>query len=229
MTRIAVVLFLFVPFQALAAQSARALMAGEVDDIVFDARTGAIRGFERAGGAPAPEWPAMRASRVLGHEVVDRYHRDAGEIVDLEVDLDAGRVEHAVIDLRDDWKPGARLVRVPLTELSLPPDLGEKIAYNFARETLAAVEAGCWVNAFGRTQFRPPMTTFTGPTHERISLAGMESLVVGPGARLVGYAGPRFERRTVELAPEARVPDLDAAGFERRTDAFQVVCEGRRG
>jgi hypothetical protein len=57
------------------------------------------------------------------------------EIVD--VDLAQKRIEHAVIDLRDDWKPGVRLAVVPLTELSLPRDLGEKVAYNFARERLA--------------------------------------------------------------------------------------------
>jgi sporulation protein YlmC with PRC-barrel domain len=229
MTRIAAVLLLLC-FQAFAGQSARDILADDaVDDIIFDARSGAILGLEREGGAPPPVWPAMRASQLLGHEVVDRFHRDAGEIVDLDVDLAQKRIEHAVIDLRDDWKPGVRLARVPFTELSLPRDLGEKVAYNFARESLGAVNAGCWVNAFARKQYRPPMTTFTGPTHERISLAEAESLVVGPGARLVGYAGPGFERRTVVLSPEARVPDLDAAGFERRTDAFQVVCEGTRG
>lgn len=148
---------------------------GEVEDIVFDARDGAIRRVtiefggwlglgegEAAFSAaqivpregfvtldvpdgslrrvPAPEtvqWPAMRASALLGREVVDRRHRDAGEIVDLVVDLRANRVEHALVDLRDDWAPGRELARVPIERFSLPRDLGDRVALNVAREKLA--------------------------------------------------------------------------------------------
>ena len=84
--------------------------------------------------------------------------------------------------------------------------------------------AGCWVHAFARTEYRPPVTTYTGPTHERFFLEGAGSLRVGPGARLEGYGGPGYKEKTLVLAPNVDIPDLAAAGFHRRVDAFQIAC-----
>jgi hypothetical protein len=35
---------------------------------------------------------------------------------------------------RDDWRAGEALVTVPIEALSLPRDLGERIALNYSRE-----------------------------------------------------------------------------------------------
>lgn len=132
---------------------------GRIDDLVFDARSGALRyvvtgrlafpasalqaeGRERyvlqepgEAHAVAPlEWPAMRASALINREVIDRQRRDFGEIRDLVVDLDAQRVSSAVIDRADDWQPGRALLTVPIEELSLPRDLADKVALNYSRE-----------------------------------------------------------------------------------------------
>lgn len=135
---------------------------GEVDDLVFDARNGALRsvvvdglalpvsrlGSEaggeryvlkqpddaRAAALGEPRWPAMRASELINHEVVDRLHRDFGEIRDALIDLDARRVRSVIIDRADDWQPGKALLTVPIEELSLPRDLGDKVALNYSRE-----------------------------------------------------------------------------------------------
>lgn len=85
---------------------------------------------------------------------------------------------------------------------------------------------GCFVHAFARTQFRPPATTYTGPRHEPIFLRDAGSLVVGPGARLEGYAGDGYRKRALDLPPGARVADLPALGFDQRVDSFRVVCTG---
>ena len=82
------------------------------------------------------EWPAMRASVLLGREVIDAARRDAGEIVDLQVNLREGRIEQASIELRDDSKLGSRLVQVPIPLFSLPRDLGDFVALNVDREHL---------------------------------------------------------------------------------------------
>ena len=86
--------------------------------------------LERVPDFGEPKWPAMRASTLIRKEVRDRLHRDAGEVVDLLVDLDERRVHHALMDLRDDWKAGAKLTRVPIEEFSLPRDLGRHAILN---------------------------------------------------------------------------------------------------
>ena len=93
-----------------------------------------------------------------------------------------------------------------------------------ASPSAASDPAGCWVHAFQRTQYRPPVTTYTGPSHEPLFLKHARSLIVGPKARLLGYAEQRYDERTLELGPGARLPDLQAIAFHRRVDSFQVAC-----
>jgi sporulation protein YlmC with PRC-barrel domain len=85
-------------------------------------------------GLVDPEWPVMRARELIGREVVDRLHRDFGEIRDLVVDVEAGRVRSALVDRRDDWAAGTALVNVPIEWFSIPRDVGETVALNYSRE-----------------------------------------------------------------------------------------------
>lgn len=94
--------------------------------------------LERLPVQPRIVWPAMRATRLINREVLDRLHRDSGEIVDLEVNLQSGKVVAAVLDLRDDWKTGQHLVRAPIERFSLPRDMGRYAFLNVARERLLA-------------------------------------------------------------------------------------------
>lgn len=138
--------------------NARGESLGTISDLVFDARNGALvsvvagslafpandlrpqagRYMLRTKYEPRtfaePKWPAMRASTLMEREVVDRLHRDFGEIRNLVIDLDAQKVRAAVVDRRDDWAPGETLLSVPIESFSLPRDLPEKVALNISRE-----------------------------------------------------------------------------------------------
>ena len=138
--------------------NARGESLGTISEVVFDARTGALVSVASGSLAfPAddlrpqgeryelrskyeprtfaePQWPAMRASTLLDREVVDRLHRDFGEIRDLVIDLRAPEVRSAVVDRRDDWAAGQSLVTLPLEAFSLPRDLPDKVAINYSRE-----------------------------------------------------------------------------------------------
>ena len=83
--------------------------------------------------------------------------------------------------------------------------------------------SGCYVHAFAGEEYRPPMTTYTGPTHEPVFMPEASSLAVGPRAWLLGYGG-RYRNERLDLPPRTRVPDLAAIGFDRRVDSFKVVC-----
>lgn len=120
-------------------ERAVALPAGPLtqrgNSLVFDVTEEALRNapnFERA------IWPATRASALIDREVHDRLHRDAGEIKDLLVDLVTGRVHYALVDRRDDWKPGRDLVAVPIENFSLPRDMGRFAVLNVTRENMGA-------------------------------------------------------------------------------------------
>jgi sporulation protein YlmC with PRC-barrel domain len=81
-------------------------------------------------------WPDIAARKLIHREVQDRRHRDSGEIVDVLIDLDAGHASAALVDLRDDWKSGRRVVRVPIEDFSLPRDMGRYATLNTDRERL---------------------------------------------------------------------------------------------
>ena len=92
---------------------------------------------------------------------------------------------------------------------------------------MAASESACYVHAFAGENYRAPMTTYTGPTHERFFMKDAKSLIVGPGARLVGYAGTQDAKQVLELPSDATIPDLAKIDFHSRVASFQVVCKGR--
>jgi sporulation protein YlmC with PRC-barrel domain len=97
------------------------------------ARSSAARWSTRA----ATRWAISTissASALLQKEVIDRLHRDFGEIRDLRVDLAEKRVAAALVDRRDDWTPGEALVAVPIEAFSLLRDLPDKVAINYSRE-----------------------------------------------------------------------------------------------
>lgn len=78
------------------------------------------------------------------------------------------------------------------------------------------------MHAFAGDQpYRPPATTYTGPTHERHFMQGARSLIVGPAARL--------EAPDERLAPGTRVPELTALDSFRRGEPFQLVCLDQPG
>lgn len=93
-----------------------------------------------------------------------------------------------------------------------------------AAQAAQDIASGCFVHAFAREQFRPPVTTYTGPRHEPLFMEGTSSLIVGPGARLLGFARERYRKQSLDLGPDARVPDIAALGFDRRVDSFKVAC-----
>jgi len=92
--------------------------------------------LRRAPPADRPEWPLVRASDIVGRAVLDRLHRDSGEMVDLLLDLDGARVADALIDLRDEWEARPVLRRVPLRDLSLPREVGQYATLGVTRERL---------------------------------------------------------------------------------------------
>ena len=83
---------------------------------------------------------------------------------------------------------------------------------------------GCFVDAFAGEQFHPPITTYTGPRHEQLFMRHAGSVIVGPHARLLGYAGDGYRKETLDVPPRAHIPDLAEIGFDRRVDSFKVVC-----
>ena len=58
-----------------------------------------------------------RASELLDADVRDAQDTDVGDVEDIVVDLQSGRVRYAVVDFEPGWFQGDRLVVVPLTAL----------------------------------------------------------------------------------------------------------------
>lgn len=149
---------------------------GEVKDVVFDARDGAIvaltveygrwlrvasheaafvpgdflratqglvlklpaAALRRTPPLGLANWPALRASYVMGREVRDRLRRDSGVMVDLVVDLARMRISSVIIDLRDEWEERERLLRLPFPALAFPREFGDFPTLRVRREQLGA-------------------------------------------------------------------------------------------
>ena len=110
----------------------------------------------------------------------------------------------------------------------LPPDQGER---------------GCWASVFDGTAFRGDAARLTGRSFiERFdsdpqvlepdlrNVGGqdffqrIDSLIVGPHAKLIAYAGQWFDAAEITFLPNARVSDLRKLNFANRIESVKLVC-----
>jgi hypothetical protein len=95
---------------------------------------------------------------------------------------------------------------------------------------------GCWARVYGSPQFRGSPLTLVGPVDvPRIaeSAAGRwdapASLVVGPGAKLVGYRKGEAVESTVTISAGQRLADLGDTvpeGLFASMDSMRLACSG---
>jgi sporulation protein YlmC with PRC-barrel domain len=78
----------------------------------------------------------VRASELIGKDVDDRSGKDAGEIDDIVINMNNGRVAYVVLDFDKAWSPDDKLLPLPLTALSFPSDKKKDIVLNVPRDRL---------------------------------------------------------------------------------------------
>ena len=102
---------------------------------------------------------------------------------------------------------------------------------------------GCWVAVFQGSNYRPPTARMSGPTFLENFMTGpvltpdleavggqefltrIDSLIVGPHAVFLVYAGENFSGETQEFGPGQRVSDLSAMDFSAKAKSAKVRCE----
>lgn len=103
-------------------------------------------------------------------------------------------------------------------------------------------DRGCWVLLFAGKEFDPPVVKLKGPTFiesferdpvvtpelERVGgpafLRSIQSAIVGPNARLVGFRNVNYDNGTVTLEPGTQVADLIDLDFHERVESLKVEC-----
>lgn len=78
----------------------------------------------------------IRASELIGKNVDDRSGKDAGEIEDVVVNMNSGRVSYAVLDFDKAWSPDDKLLPLPLTAFTFSSDKKKDIVLNVPRNRL---------------------------------------------------------------------------------------------
>jgi hypothetical protein len=98
---------------------------------------------------------------------------------------------------------------------------------------------GCWVRFFEDANFERPLGRIGRSTYiNSLAAPGLigemqipeffqraSSLVVGPEARLIGYAEPGFRKEVLNFEARREVPDLQAVGFPERVASLKIDCE----
>ena len=78
----------------------------------------------------------VRATELIGKNVNDRSGKDAGEIEDVVVNMNSGRVSYAVLDFDKAWSPDDKLLPMPMTAFTFPTDKKKDIVLNVARNQI---------------------------------------------------------------------------------------------
>ena len=104
-------------------------------------------------------------------------------------------------------------------------------------------EKGCWARFYADAGFGVPMREVEGPMQVealgasavvlpdsasagvRPRFTEVRSLVLGPHARIVGYAQPLFREPSVMIDRGTSVADLATLDFHKRVTSFEMLCE----
>ena len=88
-------------------------------------------------------------------------------------------------------------------------------------------EKGCWARLYAQAAFAGAARELEGPIFQEAMDAWprVRSLMLGPHARLTGYAEPLFRERTLSLAPGTAVRDTAALEFDRTVRSFRLECQ----
>jgi sporulation protein YlmC with PRC-barrel domain len=78
----------------------------------------------------------IRASELIGKSVDDRSGKDAGEIEELVVNMNTGRISFVVLDFDKAWSADDKLLPLPLTAFSFPREKNKDIVLNVNRNRL---------------------------------------------------------------------------------------------
>lgn len=77
--------------------------------------------------APKRTGDLRRATSLIGSNVYDRENQDAGDLRDLLISMNSGRVRHVVVELDASWLADGKLVALPLRVLDLPLDKNDPV------------------------------------------------------------------------------------------------------
>lgn len=107
-------------------------------------------------------------------------------------------------------------------------------------------DQGCWAVLFGNTGFRPPQARIDGPAFLEQPVSGpvtepelndvggqafmkrIDSLIVGPRARVRIYEQPRYSGSDITFEPGTRVKTLQAYGMGNDIGSMRVYCVDRK-
>lgn len=123
-------------------------------------------GIDRDEGAGVPELRLIRASQLIGMRVEGNDGEKVGDIEDIVVSTDDGRVPFIVIDFDKKWSPDDKLLPVSLQSLSFPPEDFDKAVLNVTRERIEmqhGFDEGTWPDFNDPTYQRDRATLFGGP------------------------------------------------------------------
>lgn len=79
--------------------------------------------------------PILSSSTISGDKVVNRQGEDLGDIKDLMIDVDSGRVAYAVLEFGGFLGLGSKLFAVPLSAMEVDPE-NHRFIFDQNKETL---------------------------------------------------------------------------------------------
>lgn len=164
----------------------------------------------------------VRASEMLGQNLEDQRGENAGEIEDLVVNMNTGKVRYAVVDLATGWGLDDKLVPLPMQSFLFPAEEGREPVLNTTRERLdstLAFDENQWPDINERT-YRANVDRYLGGAPR--GMAG-PSGDVREGARDTGREiGEESREAGREMRQESR-----EAGRELRQEGRELQQEMR--
>jgi sporulation protein YlmC with PRC-barrel domain len=171
---------------------------------------------------PLSNQKLIRAKELIGKDVDDRVGKDMGEIDDLVVDMNSGKIHYAVLEFDQSWNLNDKLISLPLRAFNYIAD-NQDLMLNLDKESIdtkRAYQKDSWPD-INDQKYRVETDRYLGTLAKSPSGLGGDARFARVDANNDGVISKTEANRDPSVKKAWRILDKDNDGIVSRADFLE--------
>ena len=171
---------------------------------------------------PVANQKLIRASELIGKDVDDRVGKDMGEIDDMVINMNSGKIQYAVLEFDQSWNLNDKLISLPLRSFTYVAD-NQDLMLNLDKESIdtkRAYQKDSWPD-INDENYRVETDRYLGTLTKSSSAPGGEKRFIRVDANNDGVISKTEANSDPSVKKAWKTLDKDKDGIVRRADFLE--------
>jgi sporulation protein YlmC with PRC-barrel domain len=171
---------------------------------------------------PVANQKLIRASELIGKDVDDRVGKDMGEIDDMVINMNSGKIQHAVLEFDQSWNLNDKLISLPLRSFTYVAD-NQDLMLNLDKESIdtkRAYQKDSWPD-INDENYRVETDRYLGTLTKSSSAPGGEKRFIRVDANNDGVISKTEANSDPSVKKAWKTLDKDKDGIVSRADFLE--------